>query len=61
MKKNFAKKLSLSKETLVRLDDPELGRAGGGGWSDDSICPTTTPSENRSCGLVKNDRTDTKG
>ena len=57
MKKNFAKKLSLSKETLVRLDDPAMGRVAGAGWSDDSICPTTTPSENRSCGLLKNDRT----
>lgn len=49
MKKSLVKKLSLSKETLGRLDDPELGRAAAGGWSDDSVCPTTTPSENRSC------------
>lgn len=27
----------------------ENGTARGWGWSDDSICPTTTPSENRSC------------
>jgi hypothetical protein len=27
----------------------ENGTAKHWGWSDDSICPTTTPSENRSC------------
>lgn len=27
----------------------ENGTAREWGWSDDSICPTTTPSENRSC------------
>ncbi len=49
MKKNEAKKLSLSRETLVRLNSPELGKVGGGGWSDDSVCPTTTPSDCRPC------------
>lgn len=57
MKKSVSKKLFLSKETLVRLNGPELGQAAGGGWSDDSICPTTTPSENRSCGLLRNNET----
>lgn len=27
----------------------EEGTVKAHGWSDDSICPTTTPSENRSC------------
>lgn len=27
----------------------ENGTARAWGWSDDSVCPTTTPSENRSC------------
>lgn len=58
MKKTVVKKLSLSRETLVRLNGPELGGVAGGGWSDDSVCPTTTPSENRSCGLLRNDRQD---
>lgn len=57
--KKSSKKLYLSKETLVHLNGPELGQAAGGGWSDDSICPTTTPSENRSCGLLRNGKTDT--
>lgn len=47
MKKNDSKKLSLSRETLVRLSNPELGKAAGAGWSDESICPTTVPSEHR--------------
>ncbi len=47
MKKTSQKKLVLSKETLVRLDDPALHRAGGAGWSDDSVCPTTSPSRHQ--------------
>ena len=27
----------------------EYGTVQAFGWSDDSVCPTTTPSENRSC------------
>jgi len=50
MKKQEKKKLSLSRETLVRLTEPELTKAGGGGWSDDSVCPTTAPSDCRPCG-----------
>jgi len=49
MKKHEPKKLSLSRETLVRLTHPELGRVGGGAWSDDSVCPTTTPSDCKPC------------
>ena len=49
MKKTNAKKLALSKETLLRLNDTELVRAAGGAWSDDSVCPTTGPSEGRFC------------
>ena len=35
-------KLEISKETLRQLNGPELGKAGGGGWSDESVCPTVT-------------------
>ena len=49
MKKNNAKKLSLARETLIRLDDPKLGLAAGGAWSEDSVCPTTGPSGNGFC------------
>ena len=45
MKKNNAKKLSLSRETLRRLNATELVQAAGGAWSDDSVCPTTRPSK----------------
>jgi len=43
-KKELTKKLALSKETLIRLDAPELRDvlAAGAGWSDDSLCPTVT-------------------
>lgn len=47
MKKNESKKLSLSRETLVRLSDPEIRKAAGAGWSDESVCPTTVASEDR--------------
>jgi len=46
-KKDNERKLVLSRETLVRLDDPALHRAGGAGWSDDSVCPTTGPSRHQ--------------
>ena len=49
MKKTNAKKLVLSRETLLRLQETELERARGGAWSDDSVCPTTGPSEKRFC------------
>lgn len=45
MKKNNAKKLALSRETLHRLNNVELIQAAGGAWSDDSVCPSTGPSE----------------
>ncbi len=43
MKKNEMKKLVLSKETLFPMNRPDLRKVagGGGGWSDESICPTT--------------------
>ena len=44
-KKKLTKKLTLSKETLVRLDAPDLREAVAAGWSDDSVCPTTHPSK----------------
>ena len=52
MKKNDAKKkkLSLSTETLVRLTTLDLGKVAGAAWSDDSVCPTTSPSDQRPCG-----------
>ena len=56
------KKVSLSKETILRLTPMDLSRGilGGtnvttsvtclpGGWSDDSVCPTTTPSNCKPC------------
>jgi hypothetical protein len=49
VKKNSAKKLALCRETLVRLDDPKLGLVEGGAWSENSVCPTTAPSEFRFC------------
>lgn len=50
MKKNDAKKLSLSRETLVRLTNPDLGKVAGAAWSEESICPTTAPSDHKPCG-----------
>ena len=49
MKKNETKKLSLSRETIIRLSNPELGKVAGGRWSDESICPTTAPSDCKPC------------
>ena len=50
MKKAKApKKLALSRETLLQLTRQELEQAGGAGWSDDSVCPTTTPSDCKAC------------
>ena len=49
------KKLTLDLEKLEVVSFPtaerveEAGTVKAHGWSDDSICPTTTPSENRSC------------
>jgi hypothetical protein len=47
--KKEMKKLSLSKETIVLLTQPDLGKIKGAAWSDDSVCPTTAPSEKRVC------------
>jgi hypothetical protein len=49
MKKNNAKKLALSRETLRRLNQTELVQAAGGAWSDESVCPTTGPSRRGHC------------
>jgi hypothetical protein len=40
----YVKKLEIAKETLRQLDQKDLLVAvcGGGGWSDDSVCPTVT-------------------
>jgi len=49
-KKKNVKKLSLNKETLIQLSGRELRQiAAGEGWSDQSICPTTTPSNCKAC------------
>ncbi len=51
MKKD-SRKLTLARETLVQLDGLELGRVeggSGGGWSDQSVCPTTDPSVCKRC------------
>jgi hypothetical protein len=45
VKKNNTKKLVVSRETLIRLNAPELVLAAGGAWSDESVCPTTAPSD----------------
>lgn len=62
MKKLTKASLSLSKETILRMTPRDLSRAVRGGvytdfcylpsegWSDGSICPTTTPSNCRPCG-----------
>ena len=49
MKKNDVKKLSLSRETLVCLSNPDLGKIAGAAWSEESVCPTTAPSDCRPC------------
>jgi hypothetical protein len=53
------KKIALSKETLIRLTPDDLSRRVHGGtatlltcpegWSDASVCPTTTPTDCRPC------------
>jgi len=44
------KKLTLSRETVLQLSALELRHAAGrGGWSDDSVCPTSTPSDCKRC------------
>jgi len=49
-KTEILKMLNLSRETLLQLIAPELRRAAGrGGWSDDSICPASTPSDCKRC------------
>jgi len=50
MKKNDVKKLSLSRETLVCLSNPDLGKIAGAAWSENSVCPTTAPSDCKPCG-----------
>lgn len=61
MKKTLKKaSLSLSKETILRMTPRTLSRAVHGGaselcymptegWSDGSVCPTTTPTNCRPC------------
>ncbi len=52
MQKKSVKKLLLTKETLIQLSGRDLGKvAGAEGWSDQSVCPTTTPSDCRACGI----------
>jgi len=42
-KARTVKKLEIAKETLRQLYQKDLlVAAGGGGWSDDSVCPTVT-------------------
>jgi hypothetical protein len=48
MKKKDVRKLTLSRETIIRLENTDLKKALGGAWSDDSVCPTVNPS-NRIC------------
>ena len=44
------KKLALSRETLLQLTRQELEQAGGAeGWSEQSVCYTTTPSDCKPC------------
>jgi len=50
MKKNEMKKLVLSKETLFPMNRPDLRKVAGGGaggWSDESVCPTTHTGANK--------------
>jgi hypothetical protein len=51
MKKD-SRKLTLSRESIIQLNGPDLGPVGGGsggGWSDQSVCPTTDPSVCKRC------------
>jgi hypothetical protein len=50
--KKDIRKLTLSRETLIQLNGPELGPVAGGsggGWSDQSVCPSAEVSNCRSC------------
>ena len=58
--KKALKKVSLAKETILRLTPMDLGRGVRGGatlvaclpsegWSEQSVCPTTTPSDCKPC------------
>lgn len=52
MKKKEVKKLILSKETLFHLNGMDLRNAvggSGGGWSDNSVCPSAAPSDCKPC------------
>ena len=61
MKKFKKAALSLSKETILRMTPQDLSRAVRGGtdtladcmpsegWSDASVCPTTTPTNCKPC------------
>jgi hypothetical protein len=49
MKKVSDRKLLLGKETLSSLTTVKLAVAQGGAWSEDSVCPTTAPSEVGRC------------
>jgi hypothetical protein len=63
MKKFKKASLSLSKETILRMTPMDLSRAVRGGavtdtclpygpsegWSDGSVCPTTTPTNCKPC------------
>jgi hypothetical protein len=48
MKKEL-KKVSLFKETILRLTPMDLSHIRGKGWSDNSVCPTTTPTDCKPC------------
>lgn len=49
MKKEL-KKVSLAKETILRLTPMDLSHARGAeGWSEQSVCPTTTPTNCKPC------------
>lgn len=50
--KKEPRKLAVSRETLARLTEREMERAAagsGGGWSDQSVCPSAVISECRTC------------
>jgi hypothetical protein len=52
VKKKEVKKLVLSRETLFQLNGMDLRNVAGGsggGWSDNSVCPSTTPSDCKPC------------
>lgn len=49
MKKSEIRKLALAKETVAPLAGSKLAEARGAAWSDDSVCPTTAPSDYSRC------------